>query len=272
MGLRYRRSIKILPGIRLNFSKSGTSVTVGRRGACVNFSSRGTRTTIGIPGTGISYTSYSRKSRDHKVFGNAVYTPVQREFEWLYVIPMIGGAISTAFLLKGQYIIALICYAIALFVLAPSAVMLVLKKRYANSDKAVSQDPLEPEYQCRMRLFKEGNMTISETVDFDIFEKWTISLLNTINWCYDKYEAQTNISLKATKEQAISKLMIDINNNAVRIAKYISSSDIEKDKAYIRKLRHIRKSLKNAPNKEESVSAINALMPAFEISESQNNQ
>ncbi len=56
MGLRFRKSIKILPGLKLNLSKSGISTSVGGPGHTVNFSSRGTKATFGIPGTGISYT------------------------------------------------------------------------------------------------------------------------------------------------------------------------------------------------------------------------
>lgn len=56
MGFRFRRSVKILPGVRLNFGKKGTSVSVGPRGAKVTVGPSGTRATVGIPGTGISYT------------------------------------------------------------------------------------------------------------------------------------------------------------------------------------------------------------------------
>ncbi len=59
MVLRFRRSIKIAPGVRLNVSKSGPSLSVGGHGATANFSKRGTRTTVGVPGTGLSYTSGS---------------------------------------------------------------------------------------------------------------------------------------------------------------------------------------------------------------------
>ncbi len=57
MGLRLRKSIKVLPGLKLNLSKSGVSVTAGRGEACVNLNSRGTRATVGLPGTGISYSA-----------------------------------------------------------------------------------------------------------------------------------------------------------------------------------------------------------------------
>ena len=55
MGFRFRKSIKLLPGIKLNFSKSGVSTTIGKAGASINISGRGTRGTVGIPGTGVSY-------------------------------------------------------------------------------------------------------------------------------------------------------------------------------------------------------------------------
>lgn len=54
-GLRFQKRIKILPGVRLNFSKSGVTTTVGQPGASVNLNGRKRRTTVGLPGTGLSY-------------------------------------------------------------------------------------------------------------------------------------------------------------------------------------------------------------------------
>jgi hypothetical protein len=55
MGFRFNRRISIFKGLRLNFSKSGTSVSVGGRGAWLTFGKKGTRATVGIPGTGMSW-------------------------------------------------------------------------------------------------------------------------------------------------------------------------------------------------------------------------
>ena len=55
MGLRFRKSLRILPGLRLNLSKRGLSATLGRRGASLNLGRRGPVANIGIPGTGLSY-------------------------------------------------------------------------------------------------------------------------------------------------------------------------------------------------------------------------
>jgi len=58
MGFRFRRSFKLLPGVRLNLSGRGTSVSLGGRGFHYNIGPKGTRVTAGIPGTGLSWTDY----------------------------------------------------------------------------------------------------------------------------------------------------------------------------------------------------------------------
>ena len=56
MGWRFRKSVKILPGVRLNFGKGGfTSTTLGGRWLKTNVSGRGVKHTVGVPGTGVSY-------------------------------------------------------------------------------------------------------------------------------------------------------------------------------------------------------------------------
>jgi Protein of unknown function (DUF4236) len=54
MGLRFRRSITLAPGIRMNFGLRGLSLSMGSRGASVNIGPRGTYANVGIPGTGLS--------------------------------------------------------------------------------------------------------------------------------------------------------------------------------------------------------------------------
>ncbi len=57
MGLRVRKIVRILPGVRLNLSKSGGSLSLGGRGLSVNLGKDGVRTTAGMPGTGVSYST-----------------------------------------------------------------------------------------------------------------------------------------------------------------------------------------------------------------------
>ncbi len=55
MSVRFRKSLKICKGVRVNFSKSGPSLSVGGHGLTVNAGRKGTRVTAGIPGTGLSF-------------------------------------------------------------------------------------------------------------------------------------------------------------------------------------------------------------------------
>lgn len=57
MGFRFRKSVKIAPGVRLNFGKKSTSVSLGGKGARFTLNNKGKATTsVGIPGTGLYYT------------------------------------------------------------------------------------------------------------------------------------------------------------------------------------------------------------------------
>jgi tetratricopeptide (TPR) repeat protein len=56
MAFRFWRRIKVAPGVTLNLSKSGGSLSFGPRGAKFTVGSRGRRATVGIPGTGLFYT------------------------------------------------------------------------------------------------------------------------------------------------------------------------------------------------------------------------
>lgn len=60
MPFRFRRSFKIMPGWKINLSKSGISNTLGGKGFSVNFGKRGIRRTVGVPGTGISYSTQTK--------------------------------------------------------------------------------------------------------------------------------------------------------------------------------------------------------------------
>lgn len=62
MGFSYRKRVKIAPGVNLNLSKRGPSLSVGPKGSNVNVSKRGTYRNTSIPGTGL----YSRKKVSNK--------------------------------------------------------------------------------------------------------------------------------------------------------------------------------------------------------------
>ncbi|HKM14297.1 MAG TPA: DUF4236 domain-containing protein [Marinospirillum sp.] len=66
MAFRFRNSIRIAPGIRLNIGKNGVSVSAGVRGATVTAGSNGVYGNVGLPGTGLSYRTRLDKSANQR--------------------------------------------------------------------------------------------------------------------------------------------------------------------------------------------------------------
>ena len=65
MGFRYRKSINLGGGFRINLSKSGIGYSWGVKGYRVTKTAKGTtRTTASIPGTGISYVHETGKANN----------------------------------------------------------------------------------------------------------------------------------------------------------------------------------------------------------------
>src|SRR4029450_3010811 len=53
MSLRFGKSIKLAPGVRLNISKSGLGLSAGPRDVSISFGVRGAVLNTGISGTGV---------------------------------------------------------------------------------------------------------------------------------------------------------------------------------------------------------------------------
>ncbi len=77
MALRFRKSIKLAPGIRWNLSGSGSSWTFGPRGASIGVGKRGTFLNTGIPGTGLySRSKFANDSEARPVRSSGAATSV----------------------------------------------------------------------------------------------------------------------------------------------------------------------------------------------------
>ena len=89
MGLRFRKRIKIFPGLWLNLCKGGVSTSIGGKGLTVNLNGGKVKTTASIPGTGLSY---SQTTGDHP----DGLQPAQRATSpwlWLLLVAVVGLAL-----------------------------------------------------------------------------------------------------------------------------------------------------------------------------------
>ena len=89
MGFRFRRRIKLFPGVSINLSKSGISTTVGVQGLHETFGNGKVRTTVGLPGSGLSYTTVKGTKP------NSPGTPRASTswLVWLLVAVMVGSVV-----------------------------------------------------------------------------------------------------------------------------------------------------------------------------------
>lgn len=61
MGLRFRKSIKIAPGVKLNLGKKSAGISIGNKYGGVSYNSKtGARARVSAPGTGMSYSNQNR--------------------------------------------------------------------------------------------------------------------------------------------------------------------------------------------------------------------
>jgi hypothetical protein len=93
MGFRFRRSIRILPGIRLNFGKRSVSTSIGVRGAHVTFGRTGTRSTVSLPGTGLSYSTVNKPH--HTPVAAPETMPRGRSWRgWMWIFITVGLVVA----------------------------------------------------------------------------------------------------------------------------------------------------------------------------------
>ena len=99
MGMRFRKSINLGGGARVNISKSGIGGSIGGKGyRYTKKANGGTRNTVSIPGTGISYVKESG-SKSKKKSAEVKAMPQERienhvEFAFFWIICRVMGFIT----------------------------------------------------------------------------------------------------------------------------------------------------------------------------------
>lgn len=107
MGFVYRKSKRIAPGVKLNFSKSGlNSISFGSKGARLTFGSKRTTASIGLPGTGLRYqtSSSTRKAGVGKIDYAAAWG---NKYVWRFIIITFGALLFIGFSFVGNSVGAL---------------------------------------------------------------------------------------------------------------------------------------------------------------------
>lgn len=113
MGLRFRKSINLGGGARVNFSKSGVGYSFGTKGYRVTKTAKGkTRTTISIPNTGLSYVTESsakkrkvaNKSKTKLTAFKDVEVKRKKEEEGLKILAWISKILFAPMIILGLFV------------------------------------------------------------------------------------------------------------------------------------------------------------------------
>jgi len=87
MGWRFRHSFKVIPGVRLNLSKTGLSASIGGGPFTMNVGTRGVYGTASLPGSGISYRQKLGGSASRHPDVPSFPSPASRSFPSLIPTP-----------------------------------------------------------------------------------------------------------------------------------------------------------------------------------------
>lgn len=103
MGFRFRRTIGLGKGVRLNLTKTGISTTVGPQGSKFTTGTHGTTVSAGLPGSGLHYSQKIAGSSGIKRVGRAaggvalfVGTLLKTVFTTLFVV-LLGAMLAALF-------------------------------------------------------------------------------------------------------------------------------------------------------------------------------
>lgn len=97
MGLRFRRSIRLVPGVRLNIGLRRASLSIGGKGLTYNLGSNGSRVTVGIPGSGLSYSTNLQHQNPATLLANSLPARKRYSATPFVVIAYILGLIYIAY-------------------------------------------------------------------------------------------------------------------------------------------------------------------------------
>lgn len=199
MGLRFRKSFKIAPGVKLNLNKKSAGITFGGKGAHFTMNTKGKNTTsVGVPGTGLYYTSTSgggnsggkqsgSSGGSNGFYGNNYNSPQmpneqqpQRNYNIITIVLLILFFPVGLYLMwaktnwnKAVKIVISAFYAL-LFIIA--AVQSVSDSKLPASSSGIQQIEIE---DTTVRLDYDDPLNMTKTIDVHYLQNYTTDILNS---------------------------------------------------------------------------------------------
>ena len=224
MGFRYRKSINLGGGFRVNLSKSGIGYSWGTNGVRVTKTATGkTRNTLSIPGTGISYVteSSSKKSAhqqtSHKVKNNSKYANATDNLSYDNLDSGIyNEAINEVIKYKKisgiLFALSIFSFIIALFF--PLLFIVSIISFITSIVLTLTRGRLKIEYELDEATTKKYNELCSSWKRaFDSLEIWQISQTCITNDKKDNCGAKSAIKPITIRKQYFKSILPDVITN-----------------------------------------------------------
>lgn len=189
MGWRFRKYIKIAPGVKLNISKSGVSTTIGGKGASVNIGKNGAYLNTSIPGTGLYNRQKLSTGKKHYRPSNMYNTQNNKKsyfsignnwgcvFRWFGLFALIYLIISLIQIVIGNFekteenIHALLGAVICVILIFFKPIMNFFKSLFSNRKTAIitsnNDDGKEAENMVSEESKKKADGTMTSTDGID---------------------------------------------------------------------------------------------------------
>lgn len=256
MGFRYRQSIKIAPGVRVNIGKKSVGLSVGTKGfrKSINSSGRVT-TTIGIPGTGISYvdskninpkskttTNSYNESYSENNFCSSEYSETSQPQKKPKVQVFFEDRPTIAYIGMGIILLLIAYFFIDIFI--PISILLAFCggyyfylywqfKKYPNNPKYITDEQIK----CW------GNLIDSNAQTAHDLEKDSIPILEELKSRTENYYNELCYASSVNKIKKCSELLITTQNKLVDLSEFIvlkgdePKKDLAKYSSFINELK-----------------------------------
>lgn len=258
MALRFRKSIKVAPGVRLNISKKSIGVSAGVKGYRKSINSSGRVTTsIGVPGTGVSYvtTKNAKKSGNPSISARSTASPSSAS-DTGSVSRKNNGAKEkkpkTAAVLLDKPNASFIVFAVIIFIIAfflsgssiPAGIIVALFGVYfIYCYIDFKRHPDNPKYVTEEQLVRWAQLISSDKKTLHDLQKASLPILLELKSHVENYYNQLSCATNETDIQKYSELLLDTQRKIVDLSEFVvikgdePQKDFEKYSSFVEELK-----------------------------------
>lgn len=252
MGLRYKKSIKVAPGVKINLNKKSSSITIGGKGYHKTFNSNGqTTTSVNLPVKGLSYTDRKNgasKRKSTTYTSSASSTPAASSSTVRTTSTSKEKNVAkkekkpaTTVLLLDKPTIAFVIIGIIIFVFAfflfrssiPAGIIVALFGMYFFYEYiSFKRNPSNPKYITEDQLERWRHLTSSNKETVGELQKVSLPILLELKRRTESYYAQLSTATAAADIEKCSELLLKTQQKIIDFSEFVTIKGDEPQKDF----------------------------------------